>query len=239
MGVPLRNAILFVIALAAVPATSACSGTLVPELFLDIAEEPEGRCFVDNENGTAELQGCLALPANQRILYGTVTWGWSDLPCTAEAMPPIEDVIITFSTKAPAWMSLSQPSPVRITPDDQLNPATYSVEPSGEPRNAIAHRIVKPFSLTASMAREPTESERADLAEAGGLVFVLVRATSSESYGWLQAYDANPLRFDGRGLLEPLGAESTKGSEVVPLPPLALAALALAVLLVRRRADSS
>lgn len=227
-----RCALPLLVALALLPAASACGGgSVMPILDLHFAAEPVGRCFFGNE--TVEDQGCLALPEEPLNLLGTVTWGWNDLPCTAEALPPIEDVLITFDPKAPTWLSVSQPAPIRITPDEQLDPATYSVDASGEPRNAVAHRIVKPFSLTVSLAREPTELERADLADAGGVVLLLLRAAASESYGWRESFTVHDLRFDGRSQLAPSGAVATQGSEAVPLPLLALAALALAARLRR------
>ncbi len=217
------------------PAASACSAGVPPTFDMDLAGLPDGRCSVGNE--TAEVEGCLALPEGFLLLDGTVTWGWSDAPCTAEAMPPVEDVIIGFSVVHPDWLRVSAPGILRITPADQLDPQTYSADPNAEPGNVVRHDITKLFGLSVSIERQPSDVELVALEQDGGIARILVKARASQSYGWMESFSSEFVSFDARSLLAEHPAEpATADGQVVPVPGLALAAAALlAVALLRRR----
>ena len=218
-----------------IPSASACVDSVPPMLDIQFDDEPEGLCHF-SEAGL-ELEGCMMLPMEPLLLQGTVAWSWNDLPCTAEAAPPIEDVLIEVSSIRLAWFRASDPPLLRITPADQLDPAPYIFDGSGDPRNVVEHRVTKPFSISLTAAREPTTEELAILADNGGLLYLLFRATSSESYGWTETFATEQVGFDARSLLAEDQAHPARADgQVVPVPGLVLAAAALlAVALLRRR----
>ncbi|HLF15885.1 MAG TPA: hypothetical protein VI796_00400, partial [Candidatus Thermoplasmatota archaeon] len=217
-------------------ATASPCGWVNPLIRLDFPQKPP--CGAGLPPATPlDRSTCLALPAvGEPVGFdGTLSWYWDVSNEGFYPNDPANDIVISFGGTAsnPAWMALTvEPATLTLTTADFIDPANYRTVGDDPLATRLFFWYERPLHVTLERTGPPGPGDAESVAARDGTVAFFLKARSTESSERIKAgFGVEEFRFDASADPD-LGA-----SKEAPAPalPVALASLAAAALIRRRR----